>query len=61
VGSEPPLVAELPVERADALGLARGELVVATWSPDAARPVPPGDPAHERDGAAARAAVSTER
>jgi len=61
VSSDPPLVAELPLERADALGLVRGELVAAAWSPDAARLVPPGDPAHERDGAAARAAVSTER
>jgi molybdate transport system ATP-binding protein len=61
VSSDPPLVAELPVARADALGLVRGELVAATWPPAAARLAPPGDPAHERDGAAAPAAASTER
>ena len=45
LSSDPPVVAELPAERADALGLTRGALVVATWSPEAARPVAADGPA----------------
>jgi molybdate transport system ATP-binding protein len=37
MSSDPPLVAELPAGQADALGLARGELVAATWPPEAGR------------------------
>ena len=37
VSSDPPLVAELPAEQADRLGLARGALVAASWSAGAAR------------------------
>ena len=44
VSSDPPLVAELPAERADELGLARGELVIATWPPETARLVTPAVP-----------------
>lgn len=37
VGSDPPLIVELPAEQADALGIERGAAVTASWPPDAAR------------------------
>ncbi len=40
VGSEPPLVAEVPADRVASLALQRGVLVVARWAPDAVRLVP---------------------
>ena len=37
VDCDPPLIAELPAEQAAALGLGRGAVVAADWSPEAAR------------------------
>ncbi len=47
VGSEPSLVAELPAEQADALGIERGAAVTATWPADAARLVVDAQAAEE--------------
>ena len=46
VGSDPPIVAELPADQADLLGLDHGTPVAASWQADATRLVPlTADPA----------------
>jgi molybdate transport system ATP-binding protein len=41
VGGPPPMIAEIPAQEADQLGLERGALATASWLPDATRRVPP--------------------
>ena len=55
VGSEPPVVAEVPADSVASLALERGTLVVARWTPEAVRLVPlPDAGAPGRDGETSR-------